>query len=306
MTKFRGFGALTQIPALGSMKLRPSRIGSMPVKYGDKMIVVLISGGIVSLVQVNLDGLMHDGQHGSLLKSQVEIDAAFQRLTELLDQVTVRMDQTQPDRWIPTKLEIGWHFPIPFQDLDGRLQSAKYPRMHLPPKCCRGHSVTFGGSERKLKFYNKTGLLRRCKQAGPDSPEITRIELVLSGKKLREVTGLTEPLQTLSFEDGRRWLREAIQQLEVPTMSVADIEHRANPRALICALADMQGWRPYGQSPLEIFVKGKSSKTRARLQKDTQSIVLSLSAWTSETLFPGGSWPAPVEILHNKAHREID
>ena len=261
--------------------------------FGDNLIRVMMICGTITSVEVNL-ALLLFGDHGHLLKSDAEIIAALALLEEMLDQISIKRNPATKQTWIFKSIELGWNFPGPFSFFEARVAPARHRWVRRPAQLTRGQAFKFDGENFALKFYDKGRLLKRCGEGGSSTAPMTRVEVVLKGKKLREVTGLNGPVETISFADACSWLRHCVELLDVPdaVKTAGEVDRLAE----LCLLADRDRYFPNGRRVFDLLTDGACAKSAYRLRKRMAALQPMLDQWKWSNLFPANSWPPPHEL----------
>lgn len=252
--------------------------------------------GNVHLCTVNLARLVHGGSHGGVIDSQKTVEHAFRELTRLLDEISVRDNPNRPDRFKFIYLELGWNILHNYKDLERRLLNAKHPWVRRTVNVIPGEGLTFPGKEFGLKIYDKSRLLKHCREIAGDVPNVTRIEVVIRGKKLKTVMGGGEFRLPPTFEECWAWFLSALYRMQFKPLKEPATRKSNNPFAELCARALNDGYLPLGMNPVDFVLRDASKSTRRRFKRSVAEIQLSLSPWSWRDFFAPSN-PTPVMLL---------
>ena len=261
----------------------------------DRLIKVYADPSLITRIEVNPARILHHGKHGGVIKNNDELHHAFQLLSHRLNDIS-ETNINGPERWKFNSLEIGWNLSVPFEELERHLLSIKHPWVRNRPSHCRGKEITYKGSIFTLKVYNKAALLRTCREISGATPPMTRVEVVLKGKKLFKVTGLYGYNEPFSFDDAWGWFLKCLQAMNRPTIRQCQHDQDSNALAELCACALDDRYFPSGMSPLDFVMQGKSESTRYRFAKAVNSVRMTRKPWSLLDYFPSSN-PTPVELL---------
>lgn len=274
-------------------------LSSVILTYGDGLIVVRAPMGRIDTVRVNMPRLLHGG-HGCLIKSPAEIKAAFDLLWAKLGEVAESLDGSR--RFTLVNIELGWNFCTSFDELARRLYLAKNPFGTPPPSYTKGMEIIFRSAEASVKIYNKTRLMRQCKEAGRDAPEVTRFEVTLKSPRIKKRWGNKELTDLIPFDTAYRWLRECVGLIEVHPVPCAPKSMKVK-LARICAEAVHRSFLIDGEPVLDFLNRGNCPKTVLERRRLAQAVSYQIDGFTWLSLFPEAGPPPPVEIPARKQSR---
>ncbi|WP_435894739.1 hypothetical protein [Oceaniferula spumae] len=156
----------------------------------DSGITIKVKSNLIVSVQANLSRLLTGKIHnGIIVRGQAETAQAITRMWDVLDRISTGLRACEF-----TSVEFGGVVEIPYTDFELLLKDRNIPRLRKSPLHRRGESIKFGAAKRSqlsLQFYDKGRQLNRHPAwRGASKLEVdrfTRIELKLSGNKLREI-----------------------------------------------------------------------------------------------------------------------
>ena len=180
---------------------RPGKMDTTRYHHLPTATNVWTSAGIITSVDSNLSRL-YTGAPNNLyvLKSQEEIDAGLAKMHSLLD--TISEGSVAGDF---TALEIGGVINRPFTEFHTLLRCVSHPNTRSKPENETG--LRWGktsGNGFQISIYDKGAEFNRKRKRTPliklPTDEYTRIELKLSGNKLRKILNGGDPLEVLDFD----------------------------------------------------------------------------------------------------------
>jgi hypothetical protein len=136
------------------------------------------SGNTIEYVECSLPRLLH-GTNGMLLRDQLEIDLALQKLDLLLDEIGDPLDNTRSF----SRVDLVWQFRGDPGLLINAHRNCRHKNIRADPLCSERGSLTWAGSQVRIRFYDK--LRQMTKKPG----DVIRVEVQLRGSLLRERFG---------------------------------------------------------------------------------------------------------------------
>ncbi|TSJ76776.1 hypothetical protein [Rariglobus hedericola] len=262
----------------------------------NETITVRGSALVVTSVEVNWSRLLHNGHHGFLIKSQQEIDAAWDLMIAKLNEISRCLDAV--DTFKVTSIELGWNFLHSLDDFTNRARLSKHDWVHADPGKGPFRQLVFRGSEFQLSLYDKKSFLRKCREIDQGYEDVMRVEATLSGRKLSEVTGLSKtPISRLSFSDMCQWLRECMAPLSHSKAVTYSPGNTLDVLAHICAHNDSQGLDLDGIKHVDFVAKNMTPRTASRFRKAVRTKVqFNAGRFSWRNLFPDDGWPSAVEL----------
>lgn len=271
--------------------------GLKSFRYSHKASGLEVTGCMwtVDRIRVNMARLLHGGFHGGVLDATA-IQQAFNELTRLLDEISDRRDATQPDRFKFTYVEWGWNLQMAYEDIEPRLLNIRHPWIRRTVGITAGERVSLPGENFSLKVYNKSKVLKRCREVKGECPDVTRIEIMLKGRKLYRVTGWKNYRLPPTFDECWELLLSCVEKLQFQAMKTRKTSSKQSPLAEFCAQALCDGYRPQSMNALDYVLRGASASTRYRLRKEVEAIQFELKPW-SLLSFLRGMESTPVKLL---------
>jgi hypothetical protein len=212
-----------------------------------------------AFVQVDLPKLIYPN-NGYLIKDQADLNRAIARLFDLLAEACV----FDPEQQFPlTRLDFVTHIPLPPKTLIGAYLNFRLPRIRKDPVHYPNESLTWNGTFRRCKFYDKKQHLH----GAPST--ITRVEWQLMGPAITEEFKEVVTLHNLQMEKSYQvYRRLCLDFAPKDMMKKFDI-----PEFFAMAMAN--GWKDaHGITPMEHYRRNRNPVTFRRVMKKAQAIRL--------------------------------
>ena len=237
------------------------------------------SGSTIEYVECSLPRLLH-GTNGMLLRDQLEIDLALQKLDLLLDEVGDPLDNTRSF----TRLDLVWQFRGDPGLFINAHRNCRHKNIRAEPLCYERGSLTWAGSQIRIRFYDK--LRQMTKKPG----DVIRVEVQLRGSLLRERFGSGSPLMDLDFDECYKVYRQVLLGFcPSPVAKVSKFAH-------LLATGMREGWNSNGIGIFDLHTQHLSDKQRRRLQKEIAILRADAFQVDWSELLPQDGRPEPVEI----------
>ena len=230
--------------------------------------------------RVSLSRLLH-GENGLLLENQTEVDAA---MNLLWDKIAALGSILSGDFWF-TRIDLVWQFRGDTSSFVRAHRLCRHPLIRADFVCYGPRSCALKGKEMRISIYDKTR--ERFKYDG----DVVRIEIKLSGDRLKQFLGQGEKVTSLNFDacyDAYRDIMRGFQPAAMPIVK---------SRASFLAIAERADWNFNGVSAFELYTAGMSSRQIFRLRKDMQGLCPSVFEIDWSELLPADEPPPPVELF---------
>ena len=227
----------------------------------------------VRSVEVSLPRIMR-GHNGTLIKSQLETDEAWQGLLALLCEVSTG-DKFEA---VFQRVDLCFHFKGDIRDFFLAYQNFVYPRIKkLPTRWYETHGLSWKGRHLCCRIYDK--VREQTRKLG----NIVRVEFQLEGKRLgEEYFGNQARLTYLDFDESVKVFRRLLHQFtpkEIP---------RVSKLAELFAVAEIEGWRGGDASALDLHLRESNARYARIFRREVARTVLSKLNIDFRTLMPEG------------------
>lgn len=274
----------------------------------DSGITIKVKNGAISSVQANLSRLLTGNKHnGVIVRDQKQTDQALSRMWDVLDTISVGQRYCEF-----TVVEFGGVIEVPYTDLELLLKDRNIPGLRKPPLHRRRESLKFGAAKHanlSLLVYDKGRQLNKLRpwreMSKLDVDRYTRIELRLSGKKLRSLMSddvrkndagdiVPAPIMSLVHDDWVSKFYDVLYSLGPDDTGKIPLVDN-NFTTLLAEMVKHDHLRIGGVHVVDLFM-AKVSKDRASKVKKAMSVIRCREQ-SLRDLVPMGPMPEPIDLV---------
>ena len=236
------------------------------------------SDRMLDTFEVSLPRVLY-GHNGRLLKSQYEINAALERVYEILGEVGDWLDELPKF----SRVDLVWQFRGDPKLFIAAHKHARHKRIRRDVVTYENGSLTWKGSNQSICLYDKT--LEMCRQPG----DIVRMEVRLRKPLLNKVS-VQNPLTRLDFARCYEVYRNTLLGF------CPSVLPKASNIAQFLAVAERENWRSNGVSAFDIYTKSLCARQIKRLQRQIAQVRFETFHFDWTLLLPPQHAPEAVEV----------
>lgn len=272
----------------------------------DSAITIKVRGGGIIGVQANLSRLLTGNSHnGVIVRDQEQTDQALSRMWDALDVIS-----EGPRSCEFTSVEFGGVIEAPYTQLELLLKNRNLPKLRKAPLLRRGESMKFGAARRaalSLQFYDKgKEMASKLDMTSHEARDRwTRIELKLSGKKLRELMSddvrkddagniVPAPVVELVYDDWVAKFYDVLYSLDPDDSGNVPLVNN-NFVQTLAAMSMYPDLLMDGVHPVDLFMTKVAGDRASRIKK--AMAMCQLQAVSLRELVPMDPMPEPIDLV---------
>lgn len=162
---------------------------------------------------------------------------------------------------------------------------ARHPRIRGKVHNYSDRSLVFKGSEMRITIYDK------LREITGKNGDVTRVEIRLGGRRLKEELGAGELVTSLNFNtcyQAYRRILMGFQPVSIP---------EASGIAQLLAVSERERWTSNGVSAFDIYASGLCERQIRRLRSAMANLRPEVHSFDWSTLLPAEGPPPPVDIV---------
>lgn len=208
------------------------------------------SGGV--RIEVSLPRIER-GLNSLLITRNDQIESALEKVREVLSAL-LRSANWDDLRFM--RVDIAWQVKGKIRKFIWTHQEAKLPKFHHTAVIHAGETIRWKGKELSIQFYDK-----RKKQDNLPG-EYVRVEMKLTGKKLRDELGAGDVVRKLDADTCYQALRKTLLKFQPKKTFIV-----CTSKEEIYYHAMQERWKIHGLPALELMLLDHSEDTRKRIMR---------------------------------------